>query len=81
MDLEGEPDVSTLDQIPTKMEVLEMFAKLKNSIKTVITNVRLDMGHLLRRVEETEELTGKQAQEILHLKIQISSWIVLCSCV
>lgn len=30
------------------------------------------MGHLLRRVEEAEELTGKQAQEILDLKTQIS---------
>lgn len=29
------------------------------------------MGHLLRRVEEAEELTGKQAQEINDLKVQM----------
>lgn len=77
LDLEGEPDSSIIEDqrkmalIPTKTQMLEMFEKLENLIKAEISNVRLDMGHLLRRVEEAEELTGKQAQEILDLKMQM----------
>lgn len=50
--------------------MIEMFAKLENSIKIEIANVRMDVGHLLRREEEAEEKTGKQAQEILELKTE-----------
>lgn len=55
-----------------KMDMLKMFTKLENSIKTEILNVMTDMCHLLKRVEIAEELTEKQAQEILVLKTQIS---------
>lgn len=57
--------------IPTKPEMLEMFSKLENSIKSEILNVRTDMGHLLQRVEEEEEASGIQAKEILDLKSQM----------
>lgn len=76
-DTEGELDLRKMEEqsniapIPTKLEMMEMFAKLENSIKSEITNVRMDMGHLLRIVEEAEELTGKQAQEISDLKTQM----------
>lgn len=49
-----------------------MFSKLENSIKSEIANVIGDMGHLMKRVEEAEEKTGQQAQEIGELKAQVS---------
>lgn len=57
--------------VRNKTEMVEMFAKLENVIKAEILNVRTDMGHLLRRVEEAEELSGKQAKEISELKAQV----------
>lgn len=77
LDLEGEPEISIREDqrkmalIPTKTEMSEMFEKLEKSIKAEISNVNTDMGHLLRRVEEAEELSGKQAQEISDLKLQM----------
>lgn len=35
-------DQGSMAQMPTKLEVMEMFAKLENSIKSEITNVRGD---------------------------------------
>lgn len=61
-----------MDSIPTKTDMLAMFAKLENLIKTEILNIRTDMGHLLKQVEIAEEVTEKQSQEILVLKTLIS---------
>lgn len=44
---------------PSKTEMIEMFAKLESAKKAEILNVHTDMGHLLRRVEEVEEASGK----------------------
>lgn len=55
----------------TKIELLEMFAKLEVVIKTEIHNVRTDMGHLLKRVESAEEASDKQSREIIILKQQV----------
>lgn len=57
--------------IRNKTEMLEMFPRLENSIKSEILNVRTDMGHLLHRVEEAEEASGIQDKEILDLKAQM----------
>lgn len=51
-------------QMPTNLEITDMFARLENSIKTEIATMRADLGHLLKRVEETEDKTVKQAHEI-----------------
>lgn len=75
--MEREFDSSSMEeqrnipQMPTKMEMVEMFAKLEDSIKSEISNVRTDMGFLLRGVEEVEEKSENQAQEISELKMQI----------
>lgn len=72
----GELDFSKMEEqrnlasIPTKTKMLEMFAKLEILIKMENSNLRTDMGHLLSRVEEAEELSGKQAKEIFDLKTQ-----------
>lgn len=55
-------------QIPRKMEMTEMFSRLKNAIKVEIYTLRADLGQLLTRVEETEERSDKQAQELRKLK-------------
>lgn len=57
--------------VPSKSEMIDMFAKLENVIKAEIVNVRTDMGHLLRRVEEAEEASGNFAKEICELKEQV----------
>lgn len=59
---------SIMEALPTKIELLEMFAKLETVIKTEILNVRTDMGHLLKRVEIVEEVSEKQNQKIVELK-------------
>lgn len=61
-----------MDVLPTKVEMMEMFANLETAIKSEISNVRMDLGHLLRRVEEVEETTGNHAKEIPELKSQLS---------
>lgn len=61
----------SMELAPNKTEMMEMFARLENVIKTEILNVGTDMGYLLRRVEEAEETSGKQAKEILDLKAQV----------
>lgn len=60
-----------MKSLPTKTELLDMFAKLENVIKSEILNVRTDMGHLLKQVEIVEEISEKQAREITDLKLQI----------
>lgn len=62
---------SIMEALPTKIELLEMFAKLETVIKTEILNVRTDMGHLLKRVEIVEEVSEKQNQKIVELKQQV----------
>lgn len=61
----------TMEALPTKIELLEMFTKLETLIKTEILNVRTDMGHLLKRVEIVEEVSEKQNREIVDLKQQV----------
>lgn len=46
-------------QLPTKMEMVDMFLRLETFIKTEFTALQTDLGHLLTRVEETEEKTEK----------------------
>lgn len=54
LDPEGEPNSTITEEqrkmalIPTKTEMMEMFKKLEISIKAEISNVRMDMGHLLK---------------------------------
>lgn len=71
----GEQSIQT--QMPTKLEVSEMFEglekKLGNSFKTEIASMRADLGHLLKRVEDAEDKNDKQAQEIKELKTQIKN--------
>lgn len=55
-----------------RTEMLELLAKLESVIKTEIMSVRTDMGQLLQRVEEVEEIAVKQVKEILDLQEQIS---------
>lgn len=77
-ELEGGPATSEMEGqrnialIPTKAEMLEMFSNLETAIKSEILNVQTDMGLLLRRVEEVEEMSGNQAKEISELKLQMS---------
>lgn len=58
-------------QIPTKGEMMEMFLRLENSIKSDINMLRVDLGNLLERVEKTEKRTDKQIQELRNFKEQI----------
>lgn len=74
---ESEPETSRVEEpntevhIPTKDEMTEMFLRLENSIKTDINSLRIDLGHLLARVEKTEKSTEKQMQELCDLKEQV----------
>lgn len=75
---EAEPDLSmeadpAIEALPTKTEIQDMFTKLEHSIKAEILNVRTDMGHLLKRVEEVEEVAEQQVQEISALKKQLKT--------
>lgn len=63
----------SIAQMPTKIEMMAMFERMESLIKSEITNVRMDLGHLLRRVEEAEERTEKQTQEIAELKSQVKA--------
>lgn len=53
---ESELEISKMEeqgagiQIPTKLEMTDMFARLENSIKTEISTLRADLGQLLTRV-------------------------------
>lgn len=51
-------------QMPTKLEMSEMFIRMENSIKTENPTLRADLGQLLMQVEDTEGRADKQAQEI-----------------
>lgn len=55
----------------SKAELIEMFMKMENVIKTEISSMRSDMSHLLGRVEEMEETADSQAKEIQNLKEQM----------
>lgn len=74
---ESELEISKMDeqsagaQIPTKLEMSEMLLRLENAIKVEITTLLADLGQLLTRVEETEDRTDKQAQELSKLKEQV----------
>lgn len=68
LDSSSMEEQTNISQMPTKMEMMKMFVKLENSMKSEISVVSVDMGHLWRRVEEAEEKTEKQSQEILELK-------------
>lgn len=62
-------------QVPSKTDMSEMFTKLERKLESIIKeeilNVRSDMGHLLRRVEEAEEASSKQAKDLADLKEQV----------
>lgn len=60
-------------QIPTKIEMTEMFSRLENAIKLEIYTLRVDLGQLLKRVEETEVGTDIQAQELGKLNEQVKT--------
>lgn len=59
------------NQIATKREMVEMFARLEAIIKSEIGAIRQDLGHTLKRVEELEITTDTQGTEINVLKQQI----------
>lgn len=48
-----------ISQMPTKLEIIEMFTRLENSINTEIATLHEDLGQMLTRVEETEEKNGQ----------------------
>ncbi|CAI9537672.1 unnamed protein product [Staurois parvus] len=58
-------------QIPNKKEMAEMFKELEKTIKQEMVNIRNDLGHLLVRVEETEEKVKNQTQAISELEKEI----------
>lgn len=79
--LEGASASSTAEEqrmmalAPSKLDMSEMLTKLEKKLESVIKpeilNVRSDMGHLLRRLEEAEEASGIQAKDISDLKEQV----------
>lgn len=77
--IENELESTTLEdqrteaQLPTKGDILAMFTRLENSIKTEINMLRSDLGHLLARTETAEDTLDKQALEICALKDQIKN--------
>lgn len=60
-------------QLPTKGEIMAMFTRLENSIKTEINILRSDLGHLLTRLEMVEDTLDKQAREIRTSKDQVKN--------
>lgn len=62
---------SAFSQIPTKTDMAEMLSRLENAIKEEITTLSVDLGHVLARVEATEERTENQAQELSKIKEQV----------
>lgn len=75
---EGELEITRLEdqrieaQFPTKGEILEMFKRLENSIKTEINMLRTDLRNLVR-IETAEEIIDKQALELCVLKEEVKS--------
>lgn len=59
------------NQLPTKKEMAEIFARLDLSLKGEITILHKDLNHILRRVEETEEQLDFQAAKLKELKDQM----------
>lgn len=66
----GEQNIQ--DQMPAKLEIVEMFEglerRLENSFKMEIATMQADLGHLFKRVEDTEDKNDKQVFEIQELK-------------
>lgn len=52
------------EQLPTKGEMAEMFARLETSLKGEIVTLHEDMNHLLKRVEDVETKVDRQGDEI-----------------
>lgn len=75
---EVEPDLTMEtdpvgEALPTKTEIQDMFVKLEKVIKAEILNLRTDMGHLLKRVEEVEKVVETQGEEISRLENQVKT--------
>lgn len=68
LDLSSEPSIEVL---PTKTEIQEMFGKLEKVLKAEVLNLRTDLGYLLKRVEVVEEVTEQHTVNMEELKTQI----------
>lgn len=71
VEVETAEEIQQANQLPTKGEIAEMFAKLEASIRGEISAVNENMSHLLTRVEEVETTVDKQGEEIRNLRQQI----------
>lgn len=58
-------------QLPTKDEMMEMFARLEQSIKGEKASLHGDLSQVLKRVEESEGKLDSQAAAIVELKGQM----------
>lgn len=59
-------------QLPTKVEIAATFASLEKSLKTEITSIHGELGHLLMRVEEMESKQEKYVQTINDLNKEMA---------
>lgn len=55
---------SLKSQLPTKLEMAEMFAKLENSLKTIMATLHSILGQILTRVEDKERRLDTHTQAI-----------------
>lgn len=78
--LEEKNDIETLPrltgdqkavQLPTMRDMERMFAALENSLKSEMTKLHKDMGHMLARVEEVEKKADMHTRRIKELKGEI----------
>lgn len=68
-DSEHEPRLD--NHLPTKDEMVEMFARLEESIQGKLVSMHEDMNHVLQIVEEAEEKLDSQAVAMTELKEQL----------
>lgn len=66
-DLDSEQDT----QLPTKSEILKMFKKLEDTIKSETNKIQENLGHMLVRLEETENKVEEQVEKITKLQEQV----------
>lgn len=60
-------------QLPTMTDMERMFAALENSLKSEMTKLHKDMGHMLARVEEVEKKADTHTRRIKELKGEIKN--------
>lgn len=59
-------------QLPTKSDMEKMFTALENSLKTEMTTIHKDLGHILSRVEEVETKVDSHLKMIKKLRGEIN---------